>query len=440
MLHTNLIIITCVVFISSTIVSSSIIHSLKDCYENIQPRTEIFLTIASLYSLHKKNSEVQRWLEVNWVTEYLLKDDSIDVYNKDPTLDPTIRPLLTLKPKEHPKGYFRTKIKVPIISSFLNPEEKNTCRDYWATYRNAKGKVESSTCLKIHPLWMEHISKRISSLRLHELMIPGSHDSGCFSTKNKKIPFLRYKLTQEVSIFNQLVYGLRYFDLRIGYYEETYDKYFINHNSFKTSHSVMSVLDQVRSFLQKAKKEIVILDFHKFPYGFDTDETHQKLLALIQSILGPLLLPYDFRNATLHEIWQSGKNVIVSYEYKFRNGTPAYLWPRIPRAWGNKQDLESLRTYFQEVFSKPTPKGLWAAMAEMTPNLGMIILNPLHGLRPMADEVNREVSRWFRDLYWQKTNIIATDYFLGNDIINIAIRANQIKGVCPRRFWSHLKI
>ncbi|GFY11323.1 PI-PLC X domain-containing protein 1 [Trichonephila clavipes] len=140
------------------------------------------------------------------------------------------------------------------------------------------------------------------------------------------------------------------------------------------------------------------------------------------------------------EIWQSGKNVIVSYDYKFRNGTPAYLWPRIPRAWGNKQNLESLKTYFQEVFSKPTPQGLWAAMAEMTPNVRMILFQPFNGLRNMADKVNREVTHWFRDLYWQKTNIIATDYFLGNDIINVAIRANKMKGVCPRSFWPHLKI
>ncbi|PRD34925.1 UNVERIFIED_CONTAM: PI-PLC X domain-containing protein 1 [Trichonephila clavipes] len=398
MLHPNLIIITCVVFISSTIVSSSIIHSLEDCYKNIPPRTEIFLTISSLYSFYTKNGMVQRWLEVNWVTETLLKDDIIHVYNKDPTQDPTLRPLLTVDPKKYSKGYFRTNIMIPVNKSFLNPEEENTCMGYWAIYRNAKGEHESSTCLKIHPFWMEHTSKQISSLRLHEIMIPGSHDSGSFSRKKKTYPFTRYKYAQELSIFNQLVYGLRYFDLRIGYYKQTKDKYFINHNFLLTDHTVKSILEQI--------------------------------IAIIFTIFFP----------SSSEIWQSGKNVIVSYDYKFRNGTPAYLWPRIPRAWGNKQNLESLKTYFQEVFSKPTPQGLWAAMAEMTPNVRMILFQPFNGLRNMADKVNREVTHWFRDLYWQKTNIIATDYFLGNDIINVAIRANKMKGVCPRSFWSHLKI
>ncbi|GFQ67713.1 PI-PLC X domain-containing protein 1, partial [Trichonephila clavata] len=138
MLGTNLIIIICAVFISSSIVSSSVIHSLQDCYENIPPRTVIFLTISSLYSFYKKNGAVQRWLEVNWVTEGLLKDDIIHVYNKDPIRDPTLRPLLTVDPKKYPKGYFRTNIKIPVINSFLNPEVENTCMGYWATYRNEK--------------------------------------------------------------------------------------------------------------------------------------------------------------------------------------------------------------------------------------------------------------------------------------------------------------
>ncbi|GFY11326.1 PI-PLC X domain-containing protein 1 [Trichonephila clavipes] len=242
---------------------------------------------------------VQRWLEVNWVTETLLKDDIIHVYNKDPTQDPTLRPLLTVDPKKYSKGYFRTNIMIPVNKSFLNPEEENTCMGYWAIYRNAKGEHESSTCLKIHPFWMEHTSKQISSLRLHEIMIPGSHDSGSFSRKKKTYPFTRYKYAQELSIFNQLVYGLRYFDLRIGYYKQTKDKYFINHNFLLTDHTVKSILEQVKSFIKKAKKEIVILDFHEFPSGFESDETHQKLLALIHSTLGPLLVPYDFKNATL---------------------------------------------------------------------------------------------------------------------------------------------
>ncbi|PRD34926.1 UNVERIFIED_CONTAM: PI-PLC X domain-containing protein 1 [Trichonephila clavipes] len=240
---------------------------------------------------------------------------------------------------------------------------------------------------------------------------------------------------------------------------------------------------EVKLFLKTSKREIIILDFHNFPHGFKTEEIHVKLLNLIKSELGLFFIPYNLSNTTLNamgynratqkrplveyhwvrvldtrpegrglmpdlpntlrirtdNIWKSDKNIIVSYNYKFKNGTPAYLWPSIPRAWGNKHDKESLRAYFQEVFSKPTPKGLWAAMAEMTPDTLFIILHPENGLRNMAEQINKEVTHWFRDLYWQKANIVATDYFLGNHVIDVAIQTNQVKGVCPKNMLSHLR-
>lgn len=64
---------------------------------------------------------------------------------------------------------------------------------------------------------------------------------------------------------------------------------------------------------------------------------------------------------------------------------------------------------------------LWALMAELTPQVSDIILLK-NNLRKLADDVNRELTKWFRD-EWEgfSYNIVATDYFLGNDLINVAI-------------------
>lgn len=77
-------------------------------------------------------------------------------------------------------------------------------------------------------------------------MIPGSHDSGSFDFHKEIETITKYEYAQEETIFNQLVYGLRYFDLRVGYYKKSSYKYYINHNFLKTAHSVKSVLHQVR--------------------------------------------------------------------------------------------------------------------------------------------------------------------------------------------------
>lgn len=64
---------------------------------------------------------------------------------------------------------------------------------------------------------------------------------------------------------------------------------------------------------------------------------------------------------------------------------------------------------------------LWALMAELTPQVSDIFLLK-NNLRKLADDVNRELTKWFRD-EWEgfSYNIVATDYFLGNDLINVAI-------------------
>lgn len=110
------------------------------------------------------------------------------------------------------------------------------------------GAILSSSCLEIHPFWMQQNCLYLSNLTLPEIMIPGSHDSGSFYFHREIAPISKYKYAQEETIFNQLVYGLRYFDLRIGYYRKTKDKYYINHNFLRTQHSVKSVLHQVRFY------------------------------------------------------------------------------------------------------------------------------------------------------------------------------------------------
>ena len=57
---------------------------------------------------------------------------------------------------------------------------------------------------------------------IFQLMIPGTHDSG--ATKEFKGYFAhnianRYSIDQEESIWNQLVMGIRYFDIRVKLYE-----------------------------------------------------------------------------------------------------------------------------------------------------------------------------------------------------------------------------
>lgn len=62
-------------------------------------------------------------------------------------------------------------------------------------------------------------------------------------------------------------------------------------------------------------------------------------------------------------------------------------------------------------------------MAELTPQPLDLVFRT-NNLRQLADEVNKYVTKWIRDEWEDDVNIVATDYFLGNDLVNVAIDIN----------------
>lgn len=73
-------------------------------------------------------------------------------------------------------------------------------------------------------------------------------------------------------------------------------------------------------------------------------------------------------------------------------------------------------------------RGLWAAMAQLTPGQMDLLFNPRMSLRTMAHTVNSQLTGWLRDRWWQQANVVTSDFFLSNNVIDIAIQANVIKG------------
>ena len=101
--------------------------------------------------------------------------------------------------------------------------------------------------------------------------------------------------------------------------------------------------------------------------------------------------------------------------------------------WGDRQTPASLKSYIQNILTQtqpPTiPKGnpMWAIMAQLTPSAIDIIFNPRNNLRKMADSINRNLTEWVKNDWWKKTNIIATDFYMGNNLIEIAINSITLK-------------
>jgi hypothetical protein len=92
---------------------------------------------------------------------------------------------------------------------------------------------------------------------------------------------------------------------------------YINHAFIKCTELVPE-LERAVNFLKKSPKEVVVLNFHQFPYPSDFLISHHlEVLDVIATIFGELIYPLPRlmhrRGPKLKEFWQSGKRVIVSY-------------------------------------------------------------------------------------------------------------------------------
>lgn len=101
-----------------------------------------------------------------------------------------------------------------------------------------------------------------------------------------------------------------------------------------------------------------------------------------------------------------------------------WLWSSVSQRWGNKQSPEALEKFLDKTFRDVVPRKLWAAMAELTPTPLDFLSNG--SLRAMADRVNRQLSNWFVENgnWTRRANIVAPDFFLGTNLVNIAIEEN----------------
>lgn len=288
-----------------------------------------------------------------------------------------------------------------------------------------EGSLVDRKCLEIQPTWMSRYGK----LRLGSLMIPGTHNSGSWRGQ----PFLikNYILCQDRNWWQQLVFGIRYFDVRVGIFEN--NEVYLTHSVARCT-PFEDELDHVVAFLKKSPKEIVVLDFHSFdsPLNFTLDN-HKHLLNIVKRKFAKFIYPrhelYYDEGPTLDEVWASGGRVIISYNNRRIVNDNQWLWYEVSRDWPNVISTDKLQKYVHDKSSrKQYGNPMSVIMAELTPTKTYVLFHPTGSLRKLADEVNPHLGFWLR--YQNRSdniNIIATDFFLGNDMVNLAVETNDRK-------------
>lgn len=77
--------------------------------------------------------------------------------------------------------------------------------------------------------------------------------------------FASYCEYKSDDITNQLMHGVRYLDIRVGYYRATDPQFWVNHG-ISRQQPLSKILREVRDFVLETN-EIVIFDVQEFPVG-----------------------------------------------------------------------------------------------------------------------------------------------------------------------------
>lgn len=307
----------------------------------------------------------------------------------------------------------------------------NNCLNFWIAYVQNE-EILSTNCMRARPNWMYQARSVIGNLSLMDLMIPGTHNAGTYAAfdENDDTLLNKYLITQEENIWHQLAYGIRYIDLRVAYSNSvtSSEKLWITHGNFVRDIPVKEVIRQVKDFLDSTN-EIVIMDFHRFTNGFRgrrASRRHEDLIDLLQAELGHYMIPVNFTSwANLNTLWSTGKRLYVGHADENSRKQNSFLFPAIKHLWGDVDTKVTLKNYLNQTICRQRNGRLTSAMAQLTPTTTGAILNLYGGLRKMADNVNREITKWFRYEWNQCANIVATDFFLGNNIIEVSIEVNK---------------
>lgn len=133
--------------------------------------------------------------------------------------------------------------------------------------------------------------------------------------------------SQDDSVYEQLVHGIRYFDIRAAHYPETVEKFWINHDYWRVR-PLQEIISDVKKFVMETN-EIIFLDFHRFPVGFN-DSVHEDFTKFLLKELGFLLAPKSLTvKSTPDDLWKIKKPILLSYADSTMVSKYDLLWPSI---------------------------------------------------------------------------------------------------------------
>lgn len=288
----------------------------------------VYLTVKNALTLDASR------LTINWDKNCENPPDKLRAFNENPYLQEA-QVFLEIAPKAHKLQHFVTNFKLSDLKfpkKWTNhqvnqdhdqqPQHSN-CLNFYVLSFNKTNHVTNFECLKINPQWMSE-TKEIWRFPLKHLLIPGTKCSACYmtSSNSKRRNLRRNSFKQNFNVYQQLVFGVRYLEFSVGYFRSFHGVLDIKGRFFAFSQnqeisSIFSVLEDVKQFV-KISKEIVILNFNHFAYGFH-ESTHELFMDLLQGTLEDVAVVNNGTKSfdlTIEKMKSVGKYLLILYNHK----------------------------------------------------------------------------------------------------------------------------
>lgn len=259
--------------------------------------------------------------------------------------------------------------------------------------------------------WMESLYPVIQNRRLNEIVIPGTHDSGCYQFESVAIK------TQDKSIFRQLQAGVRYFDLRFICIDNL--GFHIHHGLAKSFVITLTdIVKPLKEFLDKSPKEIVILHITHFQ-NFNQND-YNNFLSEIWTYLGSFMAKRpknSKRLPTIKEMVDVNQRIILSSDFS-RNETNKdykdYIWDNIDSPYNEEiymsGDPNKIIDYLSEQVNNKGCKQLWVLQGVMTLNTTRTIGGVVSSFLPFFEKIVPEIVDVSIQTYANKINPILQNY------------------------------
>lgn len=217
--------------------------------------------------------------------------------------------------------------------------------------------------------WMEDLYSILQNSRLNEIVIPGTHDSGCYRFDSVSIK------TQEKSISEQLLLGVRYLDLRFICLPTGFH---VHHGLAKSLVTTLTdIVKPLKEFLEKYPKEIVILHITHFE-NFNQND-YENFLSEIRTYLGAFLakLPNSQNLPTIKEMVGKNQRLIISSDFNYTNtNSPLinfikdFIWDKIDSPYDESihqsGEPEKIINHLSNLVNEKGSKKLWVLQGVMT--------------------------------------------------------------------------